>query len=81
MNRYIVLILGIVGAILLLKYRVQLKHYIGDVAFAEKIFGSGGTYTLIVVLAFLSFFGSLMYFTGVFQSILKEYLGPFFGVK
>jgi len=79
MNRYIVLILGIVIAISLLKYRIHVKHFIGDVAFAEKIFGSGGTYTLIIVLAFLSFFGSLMCFFGTFQAILGEYLGPLFG--
>lgn len=81
MNRYVVLIIGTFIAIVLLKYRVQIKHYIGDVAFAEKVFGSGGTYALIAVLAFVSFFVSLMYFLGTFQSILHDYLGPFFGVK
>jgi len=81
MNRYVVLILGIFIAIILLKYRVQIKHYVGDIAWAEKIFGSGGTYSLIAVLAFVSFFGSLMYFLGTFQAILHDYLGPFFGVK
>lgn len=81
MNRYLVLILGITIAILLLKYRLQIKHYVGDVGWAEKIFGSGGTHTLIVVLAIVSFFGSLMYFLGTFQAIVHDYLGPFFGVK
>jgi len=81
MNRYVVLIIGTFIAILLLKYRVQIKRYVGDIAFAEKVFGSGGTYSLIAVLAFVSFFGSLMYFFGTFQSILHDFFGPFFGVK
>ena len=81
MDRYLVLIAGIGIAIVLLKYRLQIKHYIGDIAFAEKIFGSGGTHSLIAVLALISFFGSLMYFLGTFQAILHDYLGPFFGVK
>lgn len=81
MNRYLVLVLGITIALLLVRYRVAVKHFIGDVGFAEKIFGKGGTHTFILVLALLSFFGSLMYFLGTFQSLLKDYLGPFFGVK
>jgi hypothetical protein len=81
MNRYIVLILGIVIAFLLLKYRKEVKHFIGDVAWAEKVFGAGGTYSLIVVLAVISFFGSLMYFLGTFQAILSDYLGPLFGAS
>ncbi len=80
MDRYFVLIAGMAIAFVLLKYRLQIKHYIGDVAFAEKIFGSGGTHTMIAVLALISFFGALMYFFGTFQSILYDYLGPFFGV-
>jgi len=81
MDRYLVLIAGITTAFLLLKYRVQLKHFMGDVAWAQKIFGGGGTYTLIMILAFVAFFGSLMYFFGTFQAILHDYLGPFFGVS
>ena len=80
MTRYLILILGIVIAILLVKYRLQVKHFIGDVGWAEKIFGAGGTHTLVIVLALLSFFLSLMYFLGTFQAILRDYLGPFFGV-
>jgi len=81
MDRYLVLIAGITVAFLLLRYRIQLKHFLGDVPWAQKIFGSGGTYTLIIVFAFVAFFGSLMYFLGTFQTILHDYLGPFFGVK
>ena len=81
MDRYLVLIAGILVAFLLLKYRVQIKHFMGDVPWAQKVFGSGGTYTLIMLLAFASFFGSLMYFLGTFQAILHDFIGPFFGVK
>jgi hypothetical protein len=81
MNRYLVLILGITTAVLLIKYRVQIKHFVGDIGWAEKVFGVGGTHTFIVVLAGVAFFGSLMYFLGTFQTILHDYLGPLFGVK
>lgn len=81
MSRYIVLILGTLVAVVLLKYRVRIKSYMGDVGWAEKIFGQGGTYTMLVVLAFVSFFGSLMYFLGTLQTFFHDYLGPFFGVK
>jgi len=80
MFRWIILICGTGVAIVILKYRYQLKGYIGDVGFADKIFGPGGTYSLLVVLAFVSFFGSLMYFLGTIQTLFHDYLGPFFGV-
>jgi len=79
MNRYVVLFGGITFAIVLIKYRIPIKHTLGDVAWADKIFGSGGTYGLLALVAFLSFFGSLMYFFGTFQTIVKDYLGPLFG--
>lgn len=79
MDRYLVLLGGIVFAVILIKYRIPIKHALGDVGWADKIFGSGGTYSLIVSVAFVSFFGSLMYFFGTFQSIVRDYLGPLFG--
>ncbi|HPI41878.1 MAG TPA: hypothetical protein PLJ21_13800 [Pseudobdellovibrionaceae bacterium] len=80
MSRYFVLILGISFSVLIVKYRLQIKHIIGDVAWADKIFGAGGTYTMLVIVAILSFVLSLMYFFGTFQTFMRDYLGPLFGV-
>jgi hypothetical protein len=79
MNRYLVLISSIVIAFVLLRYRSQIRNYIGDVGFAEKYLGAGGTYKLIAILAILSFVIGLMYFFGTFQALLGDYLGPLFG--
>jgi hypothetical protein len=79
MNRYLVLILGIAFAVMILRFRIPIKHILGDIGWADKIFGGGGTYSLLVVVAFFSFFGSLMYFFGTFQTIVSDYLGPLFG--
>jgi len=81
MFRWFVLISGTLIAVVILKYRYQIKGYMGDVDWADKIFGPGGTYSMLVVLAFVSFFGSLMYFLGTIQTIFHDYLGPFFGVN
>jgi len=80
MNRYLVLVLSIAISFVLLKYRNQIRQYMGDVAFAEKYLGAGGTYKFIAILAILSFVIGLMYFFGTFQALLDNYLGPFFGV-
>lgn len=80
MDRFLVAIIGIPLSFVIVLYRVQIKHFIGDVSFAERIFGGGGTYTLILVIALLTFFGSLMYALGTLQSLLGNLLGPFFGV-
>jgi hypothetical protein len=80
MDRFLVAIIGIPLSFVIVYYRMQIKHFIGDVGFAEKIFGGGGTYTLILIIALLTFFGSLMYALGTLQTLLSKFLGPFFGV-
>lgn len=66
-------------AFLILRFRRPIKEFIGDVGFAERYLGSGGTNTLIVIIGFLVWLLSLMYATGSLQSILDKFLGPFFG--
>lgn len=77
MDRFFVFIIGFIVAILILKYRVALKDFIGSVQFAEDHLG--GTYNLIILLAFVVFIGSLMYAMGTLQAILSGTLGKFFG--
>ena len=79
MDRFLVCIIGIPLAFLLLYYRKPIKDFIGEIAFAEKIFGMGGTYTFLIFLAFFVFLGSLMYAMGTLQTLVGDYLGPIFG--
>lgn len=76
--KYFVLILGWIIAVLMLKYRSHLRRLVGDVAFAERFFGSGGTNTFIVFLAILVFVLSLMYAMGTLQGVVTSTVGRFF---
>ena len=62
-------LLGIVLSFLLLIYRTQIHHFIGGIAWAEQKLGPGGSYTLMVIVAILGFFFSLIYMTNSFDLI------------
>ncbi len=72
------MLMGWVVAILILKYRYNLRKLIGDVSFAERFFGTGGTNTFIVLLSLLVFVLSLMYAMGTLQVIVTGTVGRFF---
>jgi C4-dicarboxylate transporter len=78
MKNLIVLIMCSLVSFLMLKYRGQVKQFTGDIDFAEKYLGSGGTNTLIVIVAILLFVGSLMYVTGTLDSLLQNTFGGLF---
>ncbi len=64
------IILGLIGialSFLLIVYRSQVKHFIGNIEWAERRLGPGGTYSLLVIVAILMFFISLMYMTSSFD--------------
>lgn len=73
-------ILGMIAAFLILIYRPKIKEFIGDIGFAERIFGSGGTWTFLVVLGVGLFILSLLWMTGTFQSFFIKLFGPIFGI-
>lgn len=64
---------------LLVVYRERVRNQIGYIGFAERYFGSGGTYTFILILGVLIFIGGLMWATGTLQTWFSENLGRFFG--
>ncbi len=61
-------ILGFILAFSLIKYRYYLYKTMGSWSFAEKIFGSGGTITAIVLIAFLVIICSFMLMFGQFDT-------------
>lgn len=66
------IILGLLGAslsIVLVVYRERVVRFIGFINWAEEHLGSGGTYTLMVLIALLMFIFSLMYMTNSFDLI------------
>lgn len=79
MDKWIVVIISWPIAYLMLKYRRAVKEFTGDIGFAEKIFGMGGTNTFIIIFAMLVFILSLMYALGTLQNLFSSLLGPFFG--
>lgn len=61
-------ILGLALSYSLIKYRYSIYKTMGEWSFAEKIFGSGGTITAIVLMAFLIIIVSFMIMFGQFDT-------------
>lgn len=79
MNRALVFVLGIASLILLLRYRRNVGDFIGPVSWAEQYLGSGGTYTLVTIIALVTFVVSTMYAFGTLQELLGGSVGMLFG--
>lgn len=73
---------GLIGAILsilLIIYRVPVQRFMGNIAWAENHLGSGGTFTLLLLIGVFGFFVSLMIMTGTFDLLLGGFVGKLFG--
>ncbi|MCX6807381.1 MAG: hypothetical protein NTZ80_01040 [Patescibacteria group bacterium] len=75
MHPYISGIIGIIAGLAILKYRRQVKEMMGDINFAEKYLGMGGTYTIILIIGVLTVIFSIMHMFGG----LGSFLGGLFG--
>ena len=72
---------GLIGAILsilLIIYRVPVKHFMGDISWAERYFGPGGTFTALLLAGLFGFIASLMIMTGTLDFILGSFVGTLF---
>jgi|WetSurMetagenome_2_1015567.scaffolds.fasta_scaffold36573_3 hypothetical protein len=78
MDRIFVLIFGVPLGVLMMIYRVQIKSVTGDIGWAERNIGGGGTYTLIAIIGLLVSILSLMYALGTLQEFMVNNLGGFF---
>jgi len=72
-------IVGVVLSLLLVIYRVRIKHFIGEIGWAERYFGSGGTFTALLLFGIVGFFISLMVMTGSLDLMLGGIGEKFFG--
>lgn len=78
MDRILVFLFGVPLGILIIIYRYQMKGVTGDIGFAEKYLGSGGTYTLFVLVGIAVCVLSVMYAFGTLQGFFSGNFGQFF---
>ncbi|OGJ47806.1 hypothetical protein A2344_05125 [Candidatus Peregrinibacteria bacterium RIFOXYB12_FULL_41_12] len=78
MSRYIIGFLAMIGGFLILVYRAKVKDLVGDIGFAEKYIGVGGTWTFLILLGIGFFIFGLMWMTGTLQSGVGGFLGGIF---
>lgn len=68
------------GGIVILVYAVKIvDQFLGEIAFAERVLGSGGTYTFVKLLGVATTFLSIMWLTGDLPRWLRSTFGMFFG--
>lgn len=73
-------ILLIPAGIMMVWKSTQIGDFIGEIAFAERVFGSGGTYSFIKYCGIAVSILAIMWLTGGPQVFLQEHVGKFFGV-
>ena len=76
--RFLIFLLGFALAIVIIVYRYRIQEFTGEIPFAEKYLGSGGTNSLIVIIAVLVFIGSLMYSLGTLDNLVQNTIGKLF---
>jgi hypothetical protein len=66
------------GGLALIYYRERVQRFTGNIAFAEKYLGTGGTFRLYLLLGIGATIFSILYITGTLDSALQSTLGRFF---
>jgi len=72
-------IAGVILSLLLIIYRVPVKHFIGEIGWAERYFGPGGTFTALLLIGVFGFILSLMIMTGTLGLLLGGFVDTLFG--
>lgn len=72
-------LIGVILSVLLVIYRVPIKHFIGEIGWAERVFGPGGTFTALLLIGIAGFFVSLMIMTGTLNVLVGGAALKFFG--
>ena len=76
--RFIVAIIGVPLGFVIIIYRERIKRFTGDISTFENWFGTGGTYTGLLLIGVLVMLGSLMYGLGTLQILFDNLFGRFF---
>lgn len=77
-GRLVIGIIGIPLGFVILFYRAAIKQFMGNIAWAEKYLGLGGTWTFIVILGVLTSVLSFLWMMGVIQGFVSDEFGAFF---
>jgi len=72
-------IIGVILSLLLIIYRVPVKHFMGEWGWAERYLGSGGTFTAMLLIGVFGFIISLMIMTGTLDILLGGFINTLFG--
>lgn len=75
MQKFLVFIIGNGLAYLLIRYRRQIRDFIGEIPFAETYIGGGGTATMIALIGILTFILTIMYVFGTLDGLLQSTIG------
>jgi hypothetical protein len=68
-------LLGMLLGFLIIVFRPRIKDFTGDIGFAERYLGAGGTWTFLLLLGLGIFILSLMWATGSLQSFMTGTFG------
>jgi len=71
-------IIGMILGMLILIFRPKIKDFTGNIGFAERYLGPGGTWTFLIFFGVIVFIVSLMWATGSLQDSLSGLVGRFF---
>lgn len=72
---FLVLFFGGLGLII---YREKVQRVSGDIGFAEKYLGPGGTFQFYLLLGIAMVFISIIYVTGGLDAFIENTIGRFF---
>ncbi len=75
--KLVIFLIGFPIALLLIIFRQKIVNFTGKLEWAEQKLGAGGTYTLIIIFAFLIWIGCMMYALGSFDQLFG-FLSRFF---
>lgn len=75
---FILGLIGIAAGLLIIKFREKLQTWTGNISFAEKYLGPGGTFTLLLLIGAVTVILSILYMTGILQDFVKSAAGPYF---
>lgn len=76
--RILVGVIGIPLGFLILKYRPIIKDWMGNIAWAERFFGQGGTWTALTLTGLGISILSFLFMIGQFQVFFIRFFGRFF---
>lgn len=73
--RILVGLIGIPLGFLMLLYRDKVKDWTGDIGWAERYLGTGGTWTALILIGVLMIILSFMFMVGSLQELLLKSFG------